>query len=570
MATQHEELKDFRNFLYLIWEFLGLPEPTVNQYAAAIEIQDGPRRMILEAFRGFGKSFITAAFVLYCLYHYPQMKIMVVSASGKRADNFSTFCLDLIRTMPLLANLKPGPNQRQSQIKFDVGPATADQSPSVKSVGITGQITGDRADLIIADDVEVPKNSMTESQREKLSELVKEFDSVLKPGGRVLYLGTPQCEASLYNKLQTRGYEATLLPAEYPKNTKQDAFYGVRLMTHVTQAMLTDPDLRGEPIEPSRFPRLELAGREFSYGRSGYALQFLLDTRLSDLNRYPLKLGDGITMSCNEAVAPENLVWASSPDLCPQDIECVGMDGDHYYRPMQVQGEWMAYTGSVLAIDPSGRGKDETTWCVIKFYNGFLYLLHMDGSTLGYTPETLTEITRVAKQFKVQTVIAESNYGDGMFASLLRPYLDREYPCTVEDRPVGNMQKELRVIDILEPVLNQHRLVFDEKVIKADLQVPDRYDGDSAHQYQLMYQITRLTKDRGSLAHDDRVDVLSFAVNFFTEAMRRDAERSMEKRSSEKREQQLRDFIKGVGGTVRKVVPKWGTSKRAKRSGRGR
>jgi hypothetical protein len=41
----------------------------------------------------------------------------------------------------------------------------------VKSVGITGQLTGSRASLIIADDIEVPKNSLTHTQREKLSEL---------------------------------------------------------------------------------------------------------------------------------------------------------------------------------------------------------------------------------------------------------------------------------------------------------------------------------------------------------------------------------------------------------------
>jgi hypothetical protein len=71
----------------------------------------------------------------------------------------------------------------------------------VKSAGLTGQITGSRADYIIADDIEVPKNSFTHVLRERTAELVKEFDAILKPGGRVVYLGTPQVEASLYNKL---------------------------------------------------------------------------------------------------------------------------------------------------------------------------------------------------------------------------------------------------------------------------------------------------------------------------------------------------------------------------------
>ncbi|WP_270994138.1 phage terminase large subunit, partial [Listeria seeligeri] len=99
-----------------------------------------------------------------------------------------------------------------SNLAFDVGPAQPDQSPSVKSVGINGQLTGSRADTIIADDIEVPKNSMTVVQREKLAELVKEFDAVLKPGGEIIYLGTPQTEESLYNKLPERGYVIRIWP----------------------------------------------------------------------------------------------------------------------------------------------------------------------------------------------------------------------------------------------------------------------------------------------------------------------------------------------------------------------
>ena len=85
--------------------------------------------------------------------------------------------------MPILAHLIPDDDQRQSKISFDVKPAAASHAPSVKSVGITGQLAGSRADIIIADDIEVPNNSMTQGQRDKLSEAVKEFDAILKPNG---------------------------------------------------------------------------------------------------------------------------------------------------------------------------------------------------------------------------------------------------------------------------------------------------------------------------------------------------------------------------------------------------
>ena len=103
--------------------------------------------------------------------------------------------------MPICRHLIAKEGQRWSKIAFDVAPAKASGSASVKSVGISGQITGSRADIIIADDIEVPNNSMTQMMREKLSEAVKEFDAVLKPDGRILYLGTPQNEMSIYNTL---------------------------------------------------------------------------------------------------------------------------------------------------------------------------------------------------------------------------------------------------------------------------------------------------------------------------------------------------------------------------------
>ena len=178
--------EDFRYFLVLVWKHLMLPTPTWVQLDIAAFLQFGPERKVIEAFRGVGKSWVTSAYVCWRLLRNPQVKIMVVSASKERADQFSTFTLRLIAEMPILQHLYPRPDQRQSKIAFDVAPARADHSPSVKSVGIFGQLTGGRADEIVADDVEVPNNSETQGMRDKLAERVKEFDAVLKPSGRII------------------------------------------------------------------------------------------------------------------------------------------------------------------------------------------------------------------------------------------------------------------------------------------------------------------------------------------------------------------------------------------------
>ena len=173
-------LESFPLFLWKVWKHLNLPCPTPCQADIAKFIQDTTfNRKIVEAFRGVGKSYISSAYVCWRLLKNPELKVMVVSASSSRANEFSIFTKRLINDMPELKSLRGG--QRDSNVAFDVGGITASHSPSVKSIGITGQLTGSRADLIIADDIEVISNSLTEDQREKLIHRCGEFESIIKP-----------------------------------------------------------------------------------------------------------------------------------------------------------------------------------------------------------------------------------------------------------------------------------------------------------------------------------------------------------------------------------------------------
>ena len=86
--------------------------------------------------------------------------------SKERADNMSIFLQKLIIETPWLNHMRPDTDDaRWARISFDVK-CPPHQAPSVKSVGITGQLTGSRADLMILDDIEVPGNSLTEMMRE--------------------------------------------------------------------------------------------------------------------------------------------------------------------------------------------------------------------------------------------------------------------------------------------------------------------------------------------------------------------------------------------------------------------
>ncbi len=537
-------LQDFRNYLYICWLHLNLPEPTDVQFDLAHYLQHGPRRCIIEAFRGVGKSWITSAYVTWLLLMDPDHKILVVSASKDRADAFSTFTMRLIKEMPVLAHLIPGKGQRDSMVAFDVGPARAAHAPSVKSVGITGQLTGSRANTIIADDIEVPNNSATQMMRDKLSETVKEFDALLSPGGRVVYLGTPQCEMSLYNELTNRGYEMRVWPARIPDNKAIEG-YGSRLAPYIMDLMAQGWKER-QPTDPKRFSDMDLIEREASYGRGGFALQFMLDTRLSDADRYPLKLSDLIIMSCRSDVAPVKLSWASGSQYELQGLPMVGFNGDRFHGPAFVSNEYAEFTGSVMAIDPSGRGTDETTYAVVKFLNGHPYLAAAGGHMDGYSDETLERLAKLAKNHAVNHVIIEANFGDGMFTKLIQPVFHRIHRCLIEEVK-HSKQKEARIIDTLEPVMMRHKLIVDPLVIKEDLASIQSYPADKAMNYSLFYQMTRITKDRGSLAKDDRLDAVAMAVAYWTEHMARDADKAHEQHMEKLREEELRKFMSNFG-----------------------
>ncbi|WP_210265445.1 phage terminase large subunit [Bradyrhizobium aeschynomenes] len=524
--TAADPLKaDFRNFLWMVWKHLNLPEPTPVQYDIAKFLQHGPRRCVIEAFRGVGKSWVTSAFVCWLLYCNPQLKIMVVSASKTRADDFSTFTLRLINDIEVLQFLRPRDDQRNSKIAFDVGPAKPDHSPSVKSVGITGQLTGSRADYIIADDIEVVNNSATQALRDKLSELVKEFDAVLKPGGRVVYLGTPQCEQSLYNSLPERGYVVRIWPSRYPVAAKREK-YGSKLAPFISNKLDADPALEGAPTDPVRFDDEDLTERELSYGRSGFALQFQLDTSLSDADRYPLRLRDLVVLSCDPLRGPSDLAWANSPDQLFDQVPAVGLNGDHYYRPIFVSSDYLEYEGSAMFVDPSGRGKDETTYAVVKMLHGRLFLTDIGAYLGGYDEKTLEGLCLAARRQNVNLILCEPNYGGGMFTQLLAAKSQQLYPVEVKDAEWAKVQKEARIIDTLEPVMNQHRLVVCPSVIQKDYSSTEAYTAEDQQGYRLFYQMTRITRDKGSLKHDDRLDALAGAVAHWTEFMNRDIEKA--------------------------------------------
>jgi hypothetical protein len=507
---------EFKYFLAAVWHELGLPSPTRAQYAIADYLQRGPKRLQVQAFRGIGKSYVTAAYVLWELYKDPNIKVMCISASKERADANSIFLQKLILTIPWLKHMRPSNDEaRWSRVSFDIGGCTPTQAPSVKSVGISGNMTGSRADIMLFDDVEVPGNSATDMLREKLLQLISEAEAILmpKPTSRILFLGTPQTTFTVYRKLAERGYRPFVWPSRYPD--KPELYEG-------TLAPLLEADLEagakaGDPTD-SRFSDIELMEREASMGRSNFELQFQLNTTLSDADKFPLRFSDFIITPLGGECA-EKYSWSCDPRYVLKDLPAVGLPGDRWYSPMFIDSAACDYSETIVSIDPSGRGLDETVAVVMSQANGYIFVRDMKAFRDGYSDDTLREIVSLAKRYKASTLLVESNFGDGMVCELIKRHLVQQQCAAHVEEVRASVRKEERIIATLEPVLNQHKLVMDPKIIEWDYRSNPDSPPEKRLEYMLMYQCSRMCKEKGAVKHDDRIDAMAQGVQWFTDAL---------------------------------------------------
>ena len=519
---EYEDLikNDFKNFLYVVWEHLNLPHPSRVQYDIADYLQDGSTRKMIQAMRGAGKSYITAAYAVWCLYRDPDTTIICISAVQNRAREFIRLSRKIIDTVPFLIHLVPNPNDRDGADRFDVGCRTSpDKNPSVAAYGIKSMITGSHADKIICDDVEIPQNSATVESRELLLQRVKELESVLNPGGDIIFLGTPQSFDSVYRHLE-RSYPVRKWTARYPDPESSQAD---NLAPMLLDDLAKGTVKTGDPTYPEYYSNDTLLEREAIMGSSNFQLQMMLDTTLSDLSRFPLHISNLIVHPVSPHGGSTRILWG---ELYPSDIESPSpLPKDRYYKPLFVDAEIRDWNNIIAAIDPSGRGKDGTGLAIICELNGMLHLPHLSSFPDGYSSDTLQKISDTIEHWGVKRIIIENNFGDGMWTKLLIPHLHSPKEIK-ETRTTG--QKEIRIIDLLQPLTENHRLVVDPSV---------------ARNQEWGFQFTHLSRDRGSLKHDDLIDAVAIGVEELKSFVAGDPKEVQRKRSEREQQKEIKDFL---------------------------
>lgn len=562
--------RDFVPFMSLCMKFLGFSSTDIQRDIAEY-LQHGPHYLMVQAQRGQAKSTITAIFAVWCLIHNPRFRVLVVSAGGTQANEIATLITRLILHMPELECLRPDRNRgdRVSTEAFDVYGELkgVDKSPSVACIGITGNLPGKRADLLIADDIESPKNGRTPGQREILLGLTREFSSICQTG-RIVYLGTPQTDSSIYNTLPSRGFAVRIWPGRYPTED-QLGNYGNALAPIITRNIARDPSItrgggilgdQGQPVDPKLQNEEFLQKKEQDQGPASFQLQYMLNTKLSDLQRYPLKPVHLVVMNLNDTLPMEVFRGTLATDKRKYQIGSIEFE---VMCATEASTERDTHQGRIFYVDPAGGGKngDETAYAVVDFLNGKLFVREVGGVPGGYSPEVMESLANKVGRWKPSLVKVEQNMGYGAFIQAWQPILRKVFDGGIE-HDWASGQKELRIIDTLEPIMARGSLIIDESVLTDDWPSTAAHPAHKRQLYTLAHQLSTITRDRGSLVHDDRLDALASACKHWVDAMAVDQTKELatrrEKEAAEWRQDPLNhNRYKAPGRSGKAPNAKW-------------
>lgn len=532
----------FTPFLHDMMQELGFGLTEIQAEIGQF-LEHGPAYLMVQAQRGQAKTTITAIFAVWCLIHNPKLRVLIVSAGATQANEISTLIVKLIQSVDILECMRPDKTNgdRTSVEAFDLHYTLkgVDKSPSVACVGITSNLQGKRADLLIADDVESQKNSQTAVMRSQLLNIIRDFPSICSEG-RIVYLGTPQSIESIYNTLPSSGFTVRIWPGRVP-NAEQIKHYGPALAPSIARKAKAHPELmtgfgmdgkQGVATDTYLTDEL-LLKKEIAQGPAFFQLQHMLLTALTDALRYPLKTENLIALRLDG----ENLPLGVVRSMNEQHQKQVSVDGRVFTvsSALTVSQDTARAQGRVMYVDPAGGGlnADETGFAVADLLNSYIFLQEWAGIPGGHDLTKLQALAAIAVRWRPNVIKVEKNMGFGLFREVLQPVLKRAFdeaglpmPALEDDLVVG--VKEQRIINTLEPVLGRGSLIINEDILGRESDSVSRYDVNVRVTYSGLFQMATITRDRNSLRHDDRLDALEGAVRHFADALAVDQTKAIE------------------------------------------
>ncbi|MGB1547118.1 MAG: phage terminase large subunit [Alphaproteobacteria bacterium] len=222
--------------------------------------RNGGRELLLLAFRDSGKSTIAGLFSAWLLSGNPDLRILVLAAEQELANKMVRNVKQIIERHPITRDLKPKRADQWAASQFTVNRRMRLRDPSMLGRGISANVTGSRADVVLCDDVEVPNTCDTVPKRIDLRTKLTEIDYVLVPGGLQLYIGTPHTYYTIY-----------------ANEARPEADETQPFLDGFKRLELPLLDEQGKSRWPQRFSKQKIAAIERRSGPAKFASQMLLE-----------------------------------------------------------------------------------------------------------------------------------------------------------------------------------------------------------------------------------------------------------------------------------------------------
>ncbi len=388
----------------------------------------GDRRLLQMAFRGCGKSTLVGLYCAWRLLREPDSRILVLAADHDLAVKMVATVRRVLERHPLCRELLPDQPESWAMDRFTVRRRAVLRDPSMLAQGLSGNITGARADIIVCDDVEVAGNCDTPAKRAELRERLAETEFVLTPGGTVLYVGTPHCSDTLY----------------LPPGHENAWLVGYRRL------VVPLLDAAGGSAWPERFAAADIEALRARVGPLRFARQMLLQPVAEAAARLDPAL---VVRYADE---PEYREAGGRAQLSLMGRRLVS--GGGFWDP--AYGRPGTGDASVLAATyADGEGNH--------YLHRLAYLAHDPDSPVDPATQQCRAVAALARELLLPAVRVETN-GIGRFlpALLKREMARAGAPCAVVEHN-SRQAKHARILGALEPALAARRLHAHEAVFRT-------------------------------------------------------------------------------------------------------
>ncbi len=470
MSNHAIDTADFKLFVVLWNQQQNMKTPILHlRMAQWLEDawNNGDRRLLLMAFRSAGKSTLVGLFCCWLLYRNCDLRILVLAADFTLAKKMVRNVKRIIERHPLTKNMKPPRLDQWASDRFTINRKLESRDPSMMAKGVSSNITGSRADIVICDDVEVPNTCDSAGKREDLRLRLGEISYVLTDSGVQLYVGTPHHYYSIY--------------ADIPREEIGEEFVFLDGFKRFSLPILDD---EGNSVWEEKYSLKDIEQIKRDTGVNKFESQMMLrsvNIMEGRLNPDLLRFYDGKLEYCS------------------------------------ILGElFIGQTKMVSAScwwDPAfGSAHGDNSVCAIMFAddNGNFYLHHIEYIKIDENDEAdeatqqVRIVGKLSKEFYLPAIVIEIN-GLGKF---LPPMLYNELarinsPCRARGLP-STRSKDVRILESFDVVMAAGRLFVHENIRKTP--------------FIMEMREWRPGKSKG---HDDGLDAVAGAISMEPDRLER-------------------------------------------------